>query len=242
MKHFCTLLLISSYFLLVTACHSKNDEHEFDRLYLNYKKGMTELFPFWAAQNLNSFSDEPIPIPNEISRTDQLLFCTYYLDSLNQLNANQLSATQQKTLEDTKKHLEQLRWEIVILKAHEWNPSIYNIELLFTEILENKAIELRDRLLLIHKKAKSIPAYYEAAKDNLQKPPADFIEQAIKDHIKAFDFFDRSLTKYLAEAKLSDIEKANFIIRNNKSKIAIKDFIAFCNSLKFEINNELLEM
>ena len=240
MKPSIFILLIYTACFLIFSCHSKNDATSFEHLYINYKKGITDLYPYWSAQHLNSFSDKAIPVLDKKTRTDQLLFCTYYLDSLAQINVNQLSNTQKKIFEETKKQLEQLRWEMVILKDYEWNPSIYNIELLFRAILDRKDIDLENRLLLIYKKAKSIPAYYEAAKNNLKNPPADFIEEAILDQADAFDFFDQTLLKYLAEAKLTEEEKNNFIKRNNKAKIAIKDYIAFCNSLKFEINNELL--
>ena len=83
--------------------------------------------PQWATSQGFHDYDSVLIIPNESSRVADLAFNNCYLDSLKQFDVNQLDQNNATDFALIQNQLKQGVWSITKYKAHEWNPSNYNI-------------------------------------------------------------------------------------------------------------------
>jgi len=196
-------------------------------------------FPDWASANSYHEYDHVLVIPSFIKLEDDSLFCENYLDTLSQIKKEKLSLDAQETLIDHQEQLQGILQHVSDKTAFQTDPSLYNVQGPFVYLFQSEYAPLKERLLTINQKMQNVPAYYQVAKDNLTDPTIENTTQAIKDHTKTFFFFYYTLRDSLVHANLSAKEQKTFLRNLNKTQDAIKDYVAYCNSILFEYRDQI---
>jgi Bacterial protein of unknown function (DUF885). len=220
--------------LLFLSCQ-KSGPH-FDDFFQRYEKAKWQQFPDWASSVGQSDYHSILIIPNEEKRTNDLVFCRSYLDSINFFDPEKLPASQATKWLDLKEQLTGNIHQLETDQSWKQDPSFYNVLGPVQHVLDAPQITLEKRLELLYKKMKAIPQYYQAAQDNLENPNKRLVDKAIMEHEKTFAFFQHTLSDSLKQSQLSASAKSRIRQRINQSKISIKNYIALCNSMRFEFD------
>jgi hypothetical protein len=207
--------------------------------------------PVWASYVGFHDYDSLLTIPNEEGRKAEITFCKVYLDSLNQFDQTQLSKEELTDWMMIRDKLSSTIWYTEQFKSHEWNPANYNLGGTFGIMINGKYAPLDDRLKAMSLKMDGVEAYYEAAKQNIQKPTVQHTNLAITQNKGALGVFGASLIDSVHASGLSETEKENMLANIELTKMAIEDYIRFLeNEIKptldvgardFRIGKELFE-
>jgi uncharacterized protein (DUF885 family) len=125
-------------------------------------------------------------------------------------------------------------WSIQKFKSYQWNPAQYNVSEGFAEIINNNYAPLSQRLAAVKERLKFVPAYYEAAKKNIQNPTAEHTALAIDQNTGGLSVFEVDLVEALKKSSISAQEKEKI---SSLSKDAISAIQSYCSYLK-ELKNE----
>ena len=93
------------------------------------------------------------------------------------------------------------------LKAYEWKPSNYNVGGSFAEIIGGNYAPLDERLKTFLVRLKNVPAYYDAARNNITNPTLEHTELAIIQNNGSLNIFGQSLVDSVESSGLTEEEK-----------------------------------
>ena len=157
--------------------------------------------------------------------------------------AAQKLAQIQKDLEELSKQIKQeaLSEKAQILKqeleqyapsilAHQQDPSLYNLAGRMKVVLANTEAPFPQRIDQIAKLLQIAPSYYEAAKNKLLPSSIPQLELAIRKQSLGLRFLQQELPDSLAQLDWAPQDHASFSGLQNGAQLAIKDYIAWCNS------------
>jgi len=86
----------------------------------------------------------------------------------------------------------------------------------------------------------SAPAYYETAKTLLRRPDPERTLLAIEKQLQTLRLLRDSLPALLAASRLDEASEQSFLEKTYRAKLAVKDYLAFCESLHFEHSDTTL--
>ena len=119
------------------------------------------------------------------------------------------------------------------VSEHNHNPLFFNVLHGFKRILESKYANDEYRLQTLFNKLDKVPAFYNAAKDQLVKVDRPLADAAVEQQIQTYLFFDETLTEFLNSRHLLTPQ---YLARIDEAKLAVKDYVAFVES--FRVKNE----
>lgn len=195
---------------------------------------MWEIYPAWASSIGYHKYDSILVIPDAASRQRELEFCRANLDSLKKFKANSLSAANRIDLRLIENQLQGAIWNITEFRGYEWDPSGYNVSGGFADMLANDYAPLDERLRNFGKRLKYIPAYYEAAKQNIKNPPKEFMDLAITQNKGGLSVFSEELQEPLKMSGLSDYEKEQIRQGCEAASDAINGYVRWLMTIKNE--------
>lgn len=131
--------------------------------------------------------------------------------------------------------LESERWHLQELRDWQWDPSNYNVANSFALLLNTEYAPLDQRLRTVLKRLARVPAYYAAARKNVQDPSREHTQLAIQQNQGALEVFGADLDKQLAGSGLNPAERALFGKRLDTARKAIKDYIAWLQALDAQL-------
>lgn len=172
-----------------------------------------------------------LPAPDARQRAALLGFDQRELAALHRYQPDQLDdghRTDQALLEN---QLESERWELNQLRDWQWDPSGYNVANTFALLLNTEYAPLDQRLRTVLKRLGRVPAYYAAAKANVQNPSREYTQLAIDQNQGALDVFGPDLDKQIAGSGLSAKERAEFQRRLSAARGAMQDYVAWLKDL-----------
>lgn len=218
-------------------------------LFNNYRTFFIErlwkVYPEWATSVGYHKYDSLLSIPNTAQRQKELAFVENELKKLKAFSPDDLNDNNKTDYYIIKNHLEYIRWTIQDYKAYAWNPSEYNVGYSFSYILSESYAPLSKRMSELFIKLKYVPAYYEAAKQNLKQSTTEHLQLAIDQNEGSLSIFEQDFIDSLKVLKLSKEKEKTYLERNNKAIQAIKDYIQFLKAFKndnprsFRLGNEL---
>lgn len=243
------LLIISiSLFISCKKESPKTDkvlDEKFDRYKSQFITDLWKINPDWAAGAGYHKFDSVLVITDNIQLKKQVDFAKTQLDSLNQFDIKSLSDNNQTDYYMIKNQMEGNIFSIKELKSFEWNPSEYNVCGAFAEILNGNYDVLEARLRAFNIKMNTIPAYYNAAKQNIKNPSIEHTELAIAQNLGGLSVFETDLSTALEKSKLSIEEKKQMLEKAKFSVNAIKDYANWLKNLSnktprsFRLGSEL---
>ncbi len=191
--------------------------------------------------------DSLLIVPNESNMKSQVDFSTRYLDSLNTFKYEVLNEGNKTDYKIIDNQLKSTIWQTQSAKEYEWNPSVYNVASTFAYILNEPYDKLETRLQNLAKKLQLIPAYYIAAKANINSPVKELTDLAIDQLNGGLSIFEQDLSDSLKNSSLSQILKDSIKLKSDSAAGAVKSFISWLQSLpgdssrSFRLGKDLYE-
>jgi uncharacterized protein (DUF885 family) len=215
----------------------------------NYKSQFIEnlwkIYPNWASSQGYHKYDSILIIPNLESTNNQLAFVKSNMDSLKSYDLATLSDNNKTDYYMIENQLKSIDWSIKEQRSFQWNPSQYNVSGDFSEILNGTYDSLNTRLDNFYLKMRNIPAYYEAAKNNIKNPTLVHTQLAIDQNLGGISVFETDYIKALAKTNYTAAEKTEMQVIAKKAVVAIKDFVDWLKKLDnktprdFQLGKEL---
>ncbi|CAM3964475.1 DUF885 domain-containing protein [Shewanella aquimarina] len=194
--------------------------------------------PTWALYSGYHKYDGVLKVPNAQSRKESLAFVDAQLKLLNGFDMNKLTPSELIDYKLIENLLKQDRWEIETFKSWQWNPANYNVAGGFAQLINEDFAPLDERLRSFLSRMENVPAYYVAARENIDKPTLEHTQLAIMQNRGAFSVFSDDLLKQVAASGLSDDEKALFNSRFKLVVDAINQHIDWLTSLEAKLTKE----
>jgi uncharacterized protein (DUF885 family) len=197
MKQALVIITVMACVMLTSCTHHHTEDQKFEALAKNYIEKLIEMKPEWATglgdhrydSKLSDYSLAGVDVDRQ--------FNSSYLDSLSQLDPNQLSPTNKIDLKIMKTNLESWLFQIDTLKEYEWNPLAYNVGGAIYGLLAREFAPVKERLLSVKERLKGIPTILAAAKVNLKNCPKIHTETAIRQNPGTISLIRDELKTYL---------------------------------------------
>jgi uncharacterized protein (DUF885 family) len=238
------MLSLTSFLLTMIACNndsvtSEQVNHQASTVnngFENYKSAFIEelwkVYPNWASDVGYHLYDSVLVVPDKENGEKQLKFINANLDSLKTYTLNELSDNNKTDYYMIENQLEFLKWRMEDEKQYEWNPSIYNAPSSFATLLSNNYDSLDNRLRNFQLKMRYIPAYYEAAKENIKNPTPEHTQLAIEQNLGGISIFESELKDALKRCHLTETEKKDIQEKAQKSVAVIKEYTEWLKKLE----------
>ena len=232
-KKFSLYILISA--TLLSCKTAPNETTSPDAAFNQYKESFIEdlwkHYPVMASSVGYHKYDSVLIIPDNSSMVVELTFAKNHLDELDKMDVNALSVNNRTDFLMIRDQLNLIVWSLNTYKAHEWNPSTYNITGPFAEMLNGRYEPLENRLRNFYLRMKYVPAYYEAAKTNIKNPTLEHTQLAIEQNLGGVTVFEGDLKNALDTAKLEEGEKKEILARAQSCSDAVKGYADWLRKL-----------
>lgn len=206
----------------------------FDTYKENFINQLWENSPGWAMWVGYHKYDHILTIPNEENRKKELAFAQNHLDSLSKFSVDGLSDNNKTDFYLMENLLKGNIWTINELKSYEWDPSNYNVSGGFSNILTTDFENLDTRLDIFYQRMENIPAYFEAAKQNIKNPTLEHTQLAIDQNLGGLSVFETELENALEKSTINENTKTEIYKRADKATAAIKSYADWLKNLKNE--------
>jgi len=200
---------------------------DFDSWKVRFIEHMWEIYPAWASSVGYHKYDNLLIIPDEESRSHELGFCKQQLDSLHRFKIENLSPGNKIDYHLIENQLQYASWNISELKAWQWDASMYNVSGGVAEILAGNYQPLDQRLQSIKARLELIPAYYDAAKQNLVNMTAEHGLLAAEQTKGGMSVFSDELEAAIQKSGLSVEEKKEIHALSVQAVASMAEFAAW---------------
>lgn len=234
-------MLLLAMVILAASCNNQQNKKESmnnsnDGAFDSYKERFVEAlwrqYPGWASSVGYHKYDSILIVPDAAAREKEIAFCKGQLDSLRQFDDNSLSDNNKIDKAMMRNQLESSIWSVNEEKSYEWNPAQYNISEGFADILNGTYDSLDNRLRDIGKRLAAVPAFYEAAKQNIKNPTVEHTQLAIEQNLGGASVLEQDLPVALQKSHLSEAEKAAIKEKAALAATAMKGYAGWLKSLK----------
>ena len=216
------LLMLS----LIGCAPSVPEDQRFESLAKNYIEQLLRQNPELATAlgdhrfdtRLNGYSLQAVEESRKLT--------VAYLDSLQSVRKEGLNTVNRIDYGILIDNLRYGLFQIDTLKDHEWNPLSYNFGGAIYALLARDFAPLKERLLSLKERMKSIPAVLAAAKANLRNPPRIHTETAILQNGGTLGLIQGELNMFLDQVPEL---KAEFAPVRSEAVKAIEEYGAWLN-------------
>jgi uncharacterized protein (DUF885 family) len=171
-----------------------------------------------------------LSIPDKAGQARELAFIDDWKQRLGAINASQLSPKQRTDLALLINKLDSDRFRLTTLKEFEWNPASYNVAGPIDLILNTEYAAQPQRLRTLLKRIAAIPAYYEAARNNIVNPTREHTRLAIA-QAPGVQTLLTEADKAAQASILTAAEKQQFTQRVNAALTAVDGYVAFLTEM-----------
>lgn len=259
MKKLIVLSLIIG--LMISACQNKTTQKEVsagsaDKEFTTWKEtifidSLWATFPEWASSQGYHKHDAILHVPDEATKARAIGFTDWVDQKLQAIDFEKLSDLNKTDYSLLQNFVVSTRFYQNVFKENEWNPAIYNIGDALDYVINNNPAPLDEKLKNVGSRLATVPAYYEAAKKNINKPTREHTALAVKQGGGLLYFFDNVFPDSIKASKLSEAEKETFNKNAKAAREAITGYISWLkekekgftkeNTRPFAIGRELYE-
>jgi hypothetical protein len=214
------------------SCHvfmgCNDSEMDFPRFCTDFKASFYKLFPDETPLDAHNLQLKTMFIPSKANMDSVRLFGKRYREQLKLVDTTAINTAFRPNYFQIQ-HI--LKGVDVFLTNSQINPAAFNCHAGFYRIFKNEDIAPAKRAEILIAKLRFVPAFYENAHKNVKMTTVEQAELAVNHHIKAFLFFDKELPEFIEKSGYIAPEAPKLL---EEARLAIKDYIGFCNSLKVE--------
>jgi uncharacterized protein (DUF885 family) len=190
-----------------------------------------QLKPDWAISiGYYKYADRVV-VPDGASRAETLAQLDRWLAELRGIDPGTLSPAVRADRAMLETEFLADRWSLTELRAWQWNPSVYNVAEPFALLRDLTFAPLDERLRIFSRRLEPVPAYYAAAKANIENPTREHTQLAIDQNRGALAVFGLGLEQTLEMSGLSAGERAAFNTRLAAARAAIEDYVRWLEAL-----------
>lgn len=194
--------------------------------------------PTWALYSGFHKYDGILKVPNAETRQASLAFVEAHQALLAKFDTQSMTPAMVTDYRLIENLLAEMKWDIETFKSWQWDPSRYNVSGGFAQIINEDFAPLSERLRSVMTRMENVPAYYAAARENIQNPTLEHTQLAIMQNQGAFSVFSKELLDQAIKSDLTNEEKALFANRFNKVTIAINEHIDWLKSLEAKLEKQ----
>jgi hypothetical protein len=190
-----------------------------------------QLNPDWAiAIGYYKYADRLV-VPDAASRDETMKQLDRWLAQLRGSDASTLSAAVRADRAMLETEFLAEKWALTDLRSWQWNPSVYNVAEPFALLRDLTFAPLDERLRIFSRRLERVPAYYAAAKANIEGPTREHPRLAIDQNRGALGVFGPDLEHTLEMSGLSAAERSSFNRRLAAARAAIDDYVRWLEAL-----------
>jgi uncharacterized protein (DUF885 family) len=171
-----------------------------------------------------------LTVPDLANRQLQIAFIDDWLGRFGKIEARQLSPRQRTDMALLVNKLNSDRWYLTTFREFEWNPAMYNIAGPIDYILHTEYAAKAQRLRTLLRRLANVPAYYDAARNNITTPTREHTQLAIAQAPGVIALLDE-LDKEAQASSLAANEKGLFAQRIAESRTAVQAYAAWLGEL-----------
>ncbi|SFP82223.1 DUF885 domain-containing protein [Hymenobacter arizonensis] len=171
--------------------------------------------------------DSLLVIPDAARRQQDAAFNRQYLAAMSKFSLDSLSPNNQIDLRLLRNELRASLWYADTFKNWQWNPASYNLGASVGDLLNGRHFRLDRRLRNISDKISNAPAYYAAARANINNPTREHTELAMKQNAGGLAVFGAALADSVRKSGLTEQEKKTLTERIASTRQAVQGYIAF---------------
>jgi uncharacterized protein (DUF885 family) len=225
--------------IILAACHPKpsSGTTDADKSFSDWKEN-TFMDSMWSvspeAASVQGYHkyDAQLSVPDSANTAKTLAFADYVegkLKSFDYTALSDLNKTDYKLIEN---YAASTRFYLKEFKENEWDPSLYNIGDAMDYVINNNPAPLEEKLKNLSSRLSRVPAYYEAAKHNINKPTKEHTSLAIAQGDGLLFFFDSVFPDSVKASKLTDQEKDAFTKNAAAAKDAVRAYTKWLKDLQ----------
>jgi uncharacterized protein (DUF885 family) len=190
-----------------------------------------QLNPDWAIGiGYYKYADRLV-VPDAAAREETLKQLERWLAQLRDVDPSTLSAAVRADRAMLETEFLAQKWALTDLRSWQWNPSVYNVAEPFALLRDLTFAPLDERLRIFSRRLERVPAYYAAAKENIESPTREHTRLAIDQNRGALDVFGPDLEHTLEMSGLSAAERSSFNRRLGTARAAIDDYVRWLEAL-----------
>jgi uncharacterized protein (DUF885 family) len=187
--------------------------------------------PDWAlAIGYYTYADRLV-VPDASARAAALREIERSLVDLRRIERATLTPAVRTDWEILENQLLAEQWALTELREWQWNPSLYNVAEPFALLQTLTFAPLDERLRLLSTRLQRVPAYYAAAKVNIESPTLEHTQLAIEQSRGALAVFGPELAESVAGSGLAPRERGTFAERLAAARSAIEDYVRWLERL-----------
>ncbi len=207
---------------------------EFDALAEALIEEMLALNPEWAIRQGRYENAGVMTVPDAAYRQRMLEFIDSALARLERFDPESLPSAQRTDHALLHNRLESMRWYQEAFRNWQWMPSTYNVAGILSVLLNTEFAPLEERLQLILSRLEHVPAYYEAARANIESPTLEHTELAIDQNRGALGVLD-DIADELAGKDSAAFDPEVFEDRLEAARDAVSEWIGWLEDLQEEL-------
>lgn len=219
----------------ITAAQEQTSFSQFSSQFVN---DFWHESPTWALYSGYHKYDGVLKVPNDETRQLSIKFNEQQLAKLAEFDITMLTANELIDYRLIENLLQRDLWDINTFKSWQWNPSTYNVAGGFAQLINEDFAPLNARLRSVLSRMEKVPAYYEAARNNIVNPTLEHTQLAKMQNQGAFSVFSDDLLDSAKNSGLTTDEKNLFEKRFNASTQAIEAHIKWLSALETKLEKE----
>jgi uncharacterized protein (DUF885 family) len=213
------------------------DVDEFDSLAETLIEEMLEYSPEWAVRQGRYENAHRLIIPDAAQRERTAILVESALERLGNFDPGSLPARQRTDHALLRNRFESMRWYQDEFRSWEWMPSSYNVAGTMAVLLNTDFAPEVERLRIILARLEHVPAYYQAARENLSTPTLEHIELAIGQNRGGLSVIGDDLAAQVKASGLNEEEQALFAIRQEAARAAILAWVDYLENQGAELKD-----
>jgi hypothetical protein len=218
-------LVLASNFSCVL--NTKN-EHDFNAFRSGFIQNYAHLFPDEVPLSKGSPQLSELHIPDSMTMDSLIFFYDKFSSEMQNFKENELSENDKRDLNKIRNMTKSVNSYLI---GYQDNPSVFNVLIPFKRILNSSFDAPENRLQILFNKLEKVPLFYEAAKSQVRKATVSQADETIERHFETYHFFDIILPDYI---KTHHHLTPQYEERLERAKLAIKDYIAYVESLRLK--------
>lgn len=213
-------------------------QQQFQALVNDFIPAFWQQFPTWGLYVGYTRYASELVIPTPAARQQELAFAKHWQDKLHSLDFDALSPASKIDYLLIQNQLGSIVFDVTELKSWQWDPSQYNIAGAIAELGASKAISEPDALNAISARLEKAPAYYQAARHNIERPTLEHTQLAIVQNQGAFSVINDALVARVDASALSAADKARFHANYQAARSAINGQINWLKALAAKLEKD----
>jgi uncharacterized protein (DUF885 family) len=186
----------------------------------------------WATMSGYHLYDSILIVPTEMQRETEYKFLSEELTKIKKAKYDSLSDLNKIDYKIIENELNKQIWYLLEYRSYEWNPATYNVGGAFSYILSEDYSPLNKRLQQFNARLDKVPAYYEAAKQNIKNPTKEYLDLAIEQNEAIISTFEKDYIDSLKSIGISGSMLDAYKKKSTAAVTAIRSYIQFLKDFK----------